>query len=76
MCSQPQPYSAMELVHKVPVTWTHDRIVTCSGGGGASGHPRIFINTDKPEIASCNYCGTPYVRLTALRKPIRKLGEY
>ncbi|PNP47675.1 lactobacillus shifted protein [Trichoderma gamsii] len=57
---QPQPYSAMELVHKVPVTWTHDRIVTCSGGGGASGHPRIFINTDKPEIASCNYCGTPY----------------
>ncbi|KAL6910510.1 hypothetical protein GGI43DRAFT_378477 [Trichoderma evansii] len=57
---QPQPYSAMDLVHKVPVTWTHDRIVSCNGGGGASGHPRIFINTDKPEIASCNYCGTPF----------------
>ncbi|KAL7798351.1 hypothetical protein V8C37DRAFT_199283 [Trichoderma ceciliae] len=57
---QPQPYSAMELVHKVPVTWTHERTVSCDGGGGPAGHPRIFINTDKPEIASCNYCGNPF----------------
>src|SRR5262245_3513646 len=63
----------MELVHKVPVTWTHDRIVSCNGGGGAAGHPRIFINTDKPESASCNYCGTPYVCLTTLR---RSLGDW
>ncbi|KPM40633.1 hypothetical protein AK830_g5921 [Neonectria ditissima] len=57
---QPQPKSAMELIHKQPVRWTHDRIVACDGGGGPSGHPRIFINTDKAEIASCNYCGLPY----------------
>ncbi|KYK58313.1 Lactobacillus shifted protein [Drechmeria coniospora] len=57
---QPQPLSAMEMVHKVPVSWTHDRMVTCDGGGGAGGHPRIFINTDKPEIAVCNYCGSPF----------------
>ena len=24
----------MELVHKQPVQWTHDRIVACDGGGG------------------------------------------
>ncbi|KAG6073355.1 hypothetical protein E4U16_003237 [Claviceps sp. LM84 group G4] len=57
---QPQPYSAMEMIHKEPVRWTHDRIVACDGGGGPAGHPRIFINTDKPEIATCNYCGVPY----------------
>ena len=57
---QPQPYSAMELVHKQPVQWTHDRIVACDGGGGPAGHPRVFINTDKPEIAWCTYCGSPY----------------
>ncbi|OAQ84488.1 NADH:ubiquinone oxidoreductase subunit [Purpureocillium lilacinum] len=57
---QPQPLSAMEMVHKVPVQWTHSRVVACEGGGGPAGHPRIFINTDKPEIAVCNYCGTPF----------------
>ncbi|KAK5990280.1 Lactobacillus shifted protein [Cladobotryum mycophilum] len=57
---QPQPYSAMELVHQVPVTWTHERIAVCEGGGGPAGHPKIFINTDKAEIATCNYCGTPF----------------
>jgi NADH dehydrogenase (ubiquinone) Fe-S protein 6 len=33
----------------------------CDGGGGPLGHPRIFINVDKPEICSCNYCGLPFV---------------
>lgn len=51
------------LVHKVPVKWTHSRIVACEGGGGAAGHPKVFINTDKPEIAICGYCGDPFVRL-------------
>jgi len=25
------------------------------------GHPRIFINVDKPEIVPCGYCGLPFV---------------
>jgi len=25
------------------------------------GHPRIFINVDKPQICSCTYCGLPFV---------------
>ncbi|KAI1646143.1 uncharacterized protein F4817DRAFT_341365 [Daldinia loculata] len=57
---QPQPKAAIELIHKKPVEWTHDRVVACDGGGGPAGHPRIFINTDKPEIATCNYCGSPF----------------
>lgn len=58
---QPRPYSAMELIHKQPVRWTHDRIVSCDGGGGPLGHPRIFINVDKPQICWCTYCGLPFV---------------
>ncbi|ETS80018.1 hypothetical protein PFICI_07547 [Pestalotiopsis fici W106-1] len=57
---QPQPRAAIELIHKQPVRWTHDKVVACDGGGGPAGHPRIFINTDKPEIAACTYCGLPY----------------
>ena len=58
---QPQPYAAIELIHKQPVRWTKERRVSCDGGGGPIGHPRIFINTDKPEIATCGYCGLPFV---------------
>jgi NADH dehydrogenase (ubiquinone) Fe-S protein 6 len=43
------------------VRWTHDRVVACDGGGGPAGHPKIYINTDKPEIATCGYCGLPFV---------------
>ena len=36
-------------------------MVSCDGGGGPLGHPRIFINVDKPQISPCNYCGLPFV---------------
>ncbi|KAK4140536.1 lactobacillus shifted protein [Dichotomopilus funicola] len=57
---QPRPYAAIELIHKQPVRWTHDRVVACDGGGGPEGHPKIYINTDKAEIATCGYCGLPF----------------
>lgn len=53
--------AAIELIHKQPVRWTKSKVVSCDGGGGPLGHPKIFINTDKPEIATCGYCGLPFV---------------
>ncbi|RPA87281.1 hypothetical protein BJ508DRAFT_197949, partial [Ascobolus immersus RN42] len=58
--TQPRPYAAIELIHKVPVNWTDKRVVACDGGGGALGHPKVFINVDKPEIIPCEYCGQPF----------------
>ncbi|KAE8447927.1 hypothetical protein EG329_009999 [Mollisiaceae sp. DMI_Dod_QoI] len=57
---QPAPQAAIDLIHKQPVRWTHERVVACDGGGGPLGHPRIFINTDKPQICMCTYCGLPF----------------
>ncbi|EDN02474.1 NADH-ubiquinone oxidoreductase [Histoplasma capsulatum] len=57
---QPRPYAAIELIHKQPVRWTKEKVVSCDGGGGPLGHPRIFINTDKPQICPCEYCGLPF----------------
>ncbi|RYP69254.1 hypothetical protein DL771_006222 [Monosporascus sp. 5C6A] len=63
---QPQSMAAIELIHRQPVRWTHERIVACEGGGGPAGHPRIYINTDKPEIATCGYCGLPFTQKPSL----------
>ncbi|KAI2637374.1 hypothetical protein GGS21DRAFT_511298 [Xylaria nigripes] len=71
---QPASKAAIELIHRQPVRWTHDRVVACDGGGGPSGHPRIFINTDKPEIATCNYCGLPFAN-EHNRKHLESLPE-
>jgi NADH dehydrogenase (ubiquinone) Fe-S protein 6 len=60
METQPRPYAAIELIHKQPVRWTKSKVVSCDGGGGPLGHPKVFINTDKPEIATCGYCGLPF----------------
>ncbi|KAI9720347.1 MAG: hypothetical protein M1828_005731 [Chrysothrix sp. TS-e1954] len=60
MEDQPRPLSAMELIHKQPVRWTHSKQVSCDGGGGPLGHPRIFINVQKPQICMCTYCGVPF----------------
>jgi len=57
---QPQPFAAIELIHKQPVRWTDERVVACDGGGGPLGHPRIYINVDKSQICWCTYCGVPY----------------
>ena len=60
--TQPRPMAAIELIHKQPVRWTEKKVVSCDGGGGPLGHPRVFINTDKPSIIPCGYCGVPFVR--------------
>ena len=30
-------------------------------GGDALGHPKVYINLDKPEIGVCGYCGKSFV---------------
>ncbi|KAK8187240.1 NADH-ubiquinone oxidoreductase [Phyllosticta capitalensis] len=60
MADQPRPHAAIDLIHKQPVRWVNSRMVSCDGGGGPLGHPRIFINVDKPKICWCTYCGLPF----------------
>ena len=55
--TQPQPQAAIELIAQVPVRMETRRIVSCDGGGGALGHPKVYINLDKAgEPNVCPYC--------------------
>merc|ERR1712106_143667 len=53
---------AMDLVSQVPPKIVKERIVACSGGPGGLGHPRIYINLDKPGAHECIYCQQKFVK--------------
>jgi len=48
---------AIDLIAEIPPIPSEDRIIACDGGGGALGHPKVFINLDHPGNHSCGYCG-------------------
>ncbi|KAI0825113.1 zinc-finger domain-containing protein [Trametes gibbosa] len=53
---QPNPLSAMEMISQEPIRVVNGRKAVCDGGGPL-GHPKIFINLDKPGPRACGYCG-------------------
>ena len=36
--------------------------VDCDGGGGALGHPRVFLTFDSSGRIDCPYCGRKFER--------------
>jgi len=57
----PKPAPAQELVHRVPPRVVDALAVECDGGGGPLGHPKVFINLNRPTPQPCGYCGLRFV---------------
>ncbi|KAJ1356982.1 putative NADH dehydrogenase [ubiquinone] iron-sulfur protein 6, mitochondrial [Parelaphostrongylus tenuis] len=58
---QVNPNIAMHLIAQNPPKDCGDeRVVYCDGGHPALGHPRVFINLDKPGLHACGYCGNRF----------------
>ncbi|MBR9825131.1 MAG: zinc-finger domain-containing protein [Alphaproteobacteria bacterium] len=36
--------------------------IACDGGGGALGHPRVFLEMGEADFVECPYCDRRYVR--------------
>ncbi|CAH1368325.1 hypothetical protein MTP99_009696 [Tenebrio molitor] len=51
------PNFAIDLIAEVPPKACTERVVWCDGGGGPTGHPKVYINLDKPGEHACGYCG-------------------
>jgi uncharacterized Zn-finger protein len=51
---------------------TKSSVVRCDGGGGALGHPTIFLNLGKEEKIICPYCSKFYVKLHGLSTKKKK----
>ncbi|XP_075992211.1 NADH dehydrogenase (ubiquinone) 13 kDa A subunit [Anticarsia gemmatalis] len=53
---------AINLIAEVPPKQVKTRVVWCDGGSGPEGHPRVYINLDKPGDHACGYCGLRFVK--------------
>ncbi|XP_059471327.1 NADH dehydrogenase [ubiquinone] iron-sulfur protein 6, mitochondrial [Neocloeon triangulifer] len=53
---------AIDLINKVPPTPQKKRVISCDGGGGPTGHPKVYINLDKPGNHICGYCGLRFYK--------------
>ncbi len=49
-----------------------DTVVACNGGGGALGHPRVFLNLETHGFVDCPYCDRRFV----LRKDAAGAGGH
>ena len=38
-----------------------EETVSCDGGDGALGHPRVFLNMERAGHVLCPYCGHDFV---------------
>ncbi|GIY94097.1 NADH dehydrogenase iron-sulfur protein 6, mitochondrial [Caerostris extrusa] len=57
---QVNPHFAINLINSIPPKVVKDRVVSCDGGGGALGHPKVYINLDQPGPQACGYCGLQF----------------
>ncbi|QSL64812.1 hypothetical protein MERGE_002114 [Pneumocystis wakefieldiae] len=60
---QPQPDPAIKLIANTPIRFSNQSVVSCNGGNGSLGHPKIYINLNKNEPVSCGYCGICFQRI-------------
>ena len=38
-----------------------DHRVSCNGGGGALGHPKVYMDMGQSDSVSCKYCDRVFV---------------
>ncbi|XP_062943395.1 NADH dehydrogenase [ubiquinone] iron-sulfur protein 6, mitochondrial [Cynocephalus volans] len=54
---------AIDLIAEQPVSQVDTRVISCDGGGGALGHPKVYINLDKEtKTGTCGYCGLRFTQ--------------
>merc|ERR1739845_135172 len=65
---QMSPNIAMEMYVEESIHVVEGRTVSCDGGGGALGHPKVFINLDKHKLGQCAYCSRLHVKKEHLKE--------
>jgi len=64
------PNWGMDMVAQIPPIEIEGRVAICDGTApfceaGPLGHPKVYINLDKPGIHSCPYCGLRFIQVAS-----------
>jgi NADH dehydrogenase (ubiquinone) Fe-S protein 6 len=51
------PNIAAHLIAELAPVPSEESVAFCDGGHRHGGHPKVFINLDKPGTHACGYCG-------------------
>uniref|UniRef100_A0A0N5AAK7 NADH dehydrogenase [ubiquinone] iron-sulfur protein 6, mitochondrial n=1 Tax=Syphacia muris TaxID=451379 RepID=A0A0N5AAK7_9BILA len=70
------PNIAQKMIAEVPPVASEERIVFCDGDHGALGHPRVYINLDKPGNHACGYCGKRFYNPHITKDEDRNINHY
>ncbi|KAK7113637.1 NADH dehydrogenase [ubiquinone] iron-sulfur protein 6, mitochondrial-like [Littorina saxatilis] len=52
---------AIDLIAQDPIVVVNDNHVF-SDSGGPLGHPKVYINLDKPQVGKCGYSGRKFIQ--------------
>ncbi len=55
------PENAQENAFEFEVIRVNAKRVACDGGGGALGHPRVWLHLGEENQIACTYCSRLYV---------------
>jgi uncharacterized Zn-finger protein len=50
------------MLDTIEVFYVDGDSAVCDGGGGALGHPRVYLAIDRSGRATCPYCGRVFAR--------------
>ena len=48
-------------LREAEIETVHTHRVSCDGGKGANGHPRVFLDMGQADEVACKYCGKRFV---------------
>ena len=59
---RPEPPASQTIAPAAPeVIVVHEHRVACDGGGGALGHPRVYLEMGEAHFVECGYCDRRFV---------------
>jgi uncharacterized Zn-finger protein len=50
-----------DVTEEIEVIYVDSRTAVCDGGGGALGHPRVFLAIDDSNEVECPYCSRRFI---------------